>query len=232
MNSAYFSFATTAAAKINSIVYSSKAKGGKQQTSRTLFKTVTTSEEPVKPRINKRKAMDERPIVADLGKKSCKVTTPDHQIAVRQSPQPSESGQASISKKPSDPAVLPGQNIQRALDQPVEINGRQYTRQEIARLTVPKLNQILRKEEDKEVCKFVRYLRRTEKNKGYSEKSRGLKIAKMQKIDKQIKVMQLEKDRLKSENNNLSREIKTINEKCKDIERLIYINKNQMRDRK
>ncbi|MGI2028742.1 hypothetical protein [Endozoicomonas acroporae] len=225
MNSAYFSFATTAAAKINSIVYSSKAMGGKQQTSRTLLKTVTTSEEPVKPRINKRKAMDERPIVADLGKKSCKVTTPDHQIAVRQSPRPSESWQASISQKP-DPAVLPGQNIQRALDQPIEISGRQYTRQEIAGLTVQKLNQILKKEENKEVCKFVRYLRRTEKNKGYSERSRGLKVAKIKYINKQIKVMKAEKDRLESENNNLSREIKSINKKCKDIERLISINKN------
>ncbi|WP_422449777.1 MULTISPECIES: hypothetical protein [unclassified Endozoicomonas] len=232
MNATYFSFATTAAAKINSMVYSSKAMGGKQQTSRTLCKTVTTAEEPVEPRINKRKAMDERPIIADLGKKSCKITTPDHQIAVRQSPQPSESGQASISQKLSDPPVLPGQNIQRDLDQPVEINGRQYTRQEIAGLTIPELNQVLKKEENKDVCKFVRYLRRTEKNKGYSEKSRGLKVIKMKYIDKQIKVMKSEKDRLKLENKNLSREIKAINKKCKDVGRLICINKNQIIGRK
>ncbi|WP_257294104.1 hypothetical protein [Endozoicomonas sp. YOMI1] len=229
MNSAYFSFTTTTTSTFNSIVHSSEAMGGQQKKiwdSSSFFKAVTTPEGPVDLRINKRKAIDERPITPDLGKKRCKITTPENQITGRQSPQPSGSGQASIPIELYNPAGLSGQNAQRKLDQHIDIGDRRYTREELAEISLIKLNQLLRKEGNEEKGKFVRYIRRTEKNKGYAEVSRGKKIITLNLMSNEVKKMQVEKTKWELENNHLLQEISSINKKCEALERLLSVNKN------
>lgn len=230
MNSAYISFATatTNTSTINSTVYSSKAMDGQPQTvwsSRSFSRAVTTPQGSIDLLINKRKVINESPITPDLSKKRCKVTTPENQVTGRQSSQPSGSGQASIPLDFHNPAGSSGQSAKEKFDQRIDIGKRQYTRQEIADMSIIELNQLLRNEENVELTKCVTRIRRTEKNRGYSRERDVRKRVKLQEITDQIKTLQSDKTILESENNNLLQEIKTTREKCEDLKRLLSMNK-------
>ncbi|WP_257297201.1 hypothetical protein [Endozoicomonas sp. YOMI1] len=96
-----------------------------------------------------------------------------------------------------------GQNSLTKPAQNIFIGNREYTRQELVKIPVKALNLLLKKEESEEIKKQVKYIRRIEKNRTHQIAARKKQKVKDQTILNEMGMLKSENNRLELENKSL-----------------------------